>query len=101
CPPRQQIEAPKPLARLHRLDPDRTIFVEQSEKAIAAGAFHNDVVAVANERLLFAHEHAFADRASLVESCERLVPGFEYVEVSDADVPIADAVKSYLFNAQL
>jgi succinylarginine dihydrolase len=29
------------------------------------------------------------------------VPGFEYVEVSDADVPLADAVRSYLFNAQL
>jgi succinylarginine dihydrolase len=100
-PARQHIEASKAIARRHRLDPDRTIFAEQSEKAIAAGAFHNDVVAVANERVLFAHEHAFADRARLVEGCERLVPGFEYVEVSDADVPLADAVKSYLFNAQL
>jgi succinylarginine dihydrolase len=100
-PARQHIEASKAIARRHRLDPDRTIFAEQSEKAIAAGAFHNDVVAVANERVLFAHEHAFADKARLVEGCERLVPGFEYVEVSDADVPLADAVKSYLFNAQL
>ena len=38
------------------------MFVEQSEEAIAAGAFHNDVVAVANEHVLFAHELAFADR---------------------------------------
>jgi succinylarginine dihydrolase len=29
------------------------------------------------------------------------VTGFEYVEVAAADVPLADAVKSYLFNAQL
>jgi succinylarginine dihydrolase len=29
------------------------------------------------------------------------VPGFEYVEVADAEVPLADAVRSYLFNAQL
>ena len=100
-PARQHIEAFKAIARLHRLDPDRTIFVEQSEKAIAAGAFHNDVVAVSNERVLFAHEHAFAEKANLVEACERLVPGFEYVEISDADVPLADAIKSYLFNAQL
>ena len=41
---------------------DRTLFVQQSDEAIAAGAFHNDVVAVANERTLFAHELAFADR---------------------------------------
>ena len=29
------------------------------------------------------------------------MPGFEYVEVADADVPLADAIRSYLFNAQL
>jgi succinylarginine dihydrolase len=100
-PARQHIEASRAIARLHRLSPARTIFVEQSEYAIAAGAFHNDVVAVANQRVLFAHELAFADKDSLVASCGRLVPGFEYVEVPAADVPIADAVKSYLFNAQL
>ena len=77
------------------------MFVEQSEEAIAAGAFHNDVVAVANERVLFAHEKAFADRDALVGACERLVPGFEYVEVADSEVPLADAIRSYLFNAQL
>jgi succinylarginine dihydrolase len=77
------------------------MFVEQSEEAIAAGAFHNDVVAVANEHVLFAHEKAFADRSALVVNCERLVPGFELVEVPDAEVPLADAISSYLFNAQL
>ena len=100
-PARQHLEASKAIARRHRLNPERLIFAEQSEKAIAAGAFHNDVVAVANERVLFAHEHAFADKAAIVAACERLVPGFEYVEVADADVPLADAVRSYLFNAQL
>jgi succinylarginine dihydrolase len=100
-PARQHREASRAIARLHRLDPDRILFVEQSSQAIAAGAFHNDVVAVANERVLFAHELAFADTARLLEACERLVPGFEYVEVAAADVPIADAIKSYLFNAQL
>ena len=100
-PARQHVEASKAIARLHGLDPARTIFVEQSEEAIAAGAFHNDVVAVANERVLFAHEQAFADKQALLSACERLVPGFEYVEVPAADVPLADAVRSYLFNAQL
>jgi succinylarginine dihydrolase len=100
-PARQHIQASKAIARLHRLDPERVVFVEQSEEAIAAGAFHNDVVAVANERVLFAHEHAFSDKAPLIAACERLVPGFEYVEVPDAEVPLADAIRSYLFNAQL
>jgi len=100
-PARQHIEASKAIARLHRLDPERTIFVQQSEEAIAAGAFHNDVVAVANERVLFAHELAFQDRDGVIAACERLLPEFELVEVAAADVPIEDAIRSYLFNAQL
>ena len=100
-PARQHIEASKAIARKHGLDPDRTLFAEQSEEAIAAGAFHNDVVAVANERVLFAHEQAFAAKGDLFAASERLVPGFELVEVPAAEVPLADAVSSYLFNAQL
>lgn len=100
-PARQNLEASKAIARLHRLDPERVIFVEQSEQAIATGAFHNDVVAVANERVLLAHEHAFTDRTSLIAACERQIAGFDYVEVPAAEVPLAEAVRSYLFNAQL
>ncbi len=100
-PARQHFEASKAVARLHRLDPDRTLFAAQSEQAIAAGAFHNDVVAVANGRVLFAHEKAFADRDRLIVDCERRMPGFEYIEVPDAQVSLADAISSYLFNAQL
>jgi succinylarginine dihydrolase len=100
-PARQHVEASKAIARLHRLEPTRTIFAAQSEEAIAAGAFHNDVVAVANGPVLFAHEKAFADRDTLVDELSQKVPGFELVEVPDAEVPLADAVRSYLFNAQL
>jgi succinylarginine dihydrolase len=100
-PARQHIEASKAIARLHRLDPARTLFAAQSEEAIAAGAFHNDVVAVANGPVLFAHEKAFADRNALMEEMTAKVEGFELVEVSDSEVPLADAIRSYLFNAQL
>jgi succinylarginine dihydrolase len=100
-PARQHIEASKAISRIHRLDPERTIFAAQSETAIAAGAFHNDVVAVANGPVLFAHEKAFAERDKLVEQLAAKVPSFELVEVPDGEVPLADAVRSYLFNAQL
>ncbi|MFL6735108.1 MAG: N-succinylarginine dihydrolase [Sphingomicrobium sp.] len=100
-PARQHREASAAIARRHQLNPERTLFVAQSEEAIAAGAFHNDVVAVANGPVLFAHEKAFADRDAFVEECARLVPDFQLVEVADADVPLADAISSYLFNAQL
>jgi succinylarginine dihydrolase len=100
-PARQNIEASKAIARLHGLDPDRTIFAAQSEEAIAAGAFHNDVVAVANGPVLFAHEKAFAARDELIDALGAKMPDFELVEVPAADVPLADAIRSYLFNAQL
>ncbi|HWH17639.1 MAG TPA: N-succinylarginine dihydrolase [Allosphingosinicella sp.] len=100
-PARQHIEASRAVARLHGLDPDRTLFAAQAEEAIAAGAFHNDVVAVANENVLFAHEQAFEDRADLYTSLRRLMPEVEVIEVPASAVSLDDAIKSYLFNAQL
>ncbi len=100
-PARQHVEASKAVARRHALDPARVLFAEQSEQAIAAGAFHNDVVAVANGAVLFAHEQAFADRDALIDALAARVEGFDHVEVAAAEVPLCDAIKSYLFNAQL
>ena len=100
-PARQHREASEAVARAHQLDPARTLFVRQSDVAIAAGAFHNDVVAVANGTVLFTHEHAFADSERVYADLRRLMPGVEIVEVPAARVSLADAVSSYLFNAQL
>ena len=100
-PVRQHEEASRAVARYHRLDPERTLFVCQSEEAIAGGAFHNDVVAVANENVLFAHEQAFENRPTFYAELKRLVPEVEIVEVPAAAVSLEDAIASYLFNAQL
>jgi succinylarginine dihydrolase len=100
-PARQHREASAAIARAHKLDPGRTLFVRQSDEAIAAGAFHNDVVAVANENVLFAHEQAFAERDGFYDDLRRLLPEVEIVEVPASAVSLAEAVSSYLFNAQL
>jgi len=100
-PARQHEQASRAVARRHGLNAERTLFVRQSDAAIAAGAFHNDVVAVADGRVLFAHEQAFADPAALHADLRRLIPDVEIVEVPAASVPLADAIRSYLFNAQL
>jgi succinylarginine dihydrolase len=100
-PARQHRDASEAIARAHGLDAARTLFVEQSAAAIAAGAFHNDVVAVANERVLFAHEHAFADKERFYADLHGLMSDVEIVEVPASRVTLADAVSSYLFNAQL
>jgi succinylarginine dihydrolase len=100
-PARQHREASQAVARAHRLDPAATLFVEQNAEAIAAGAFHNDVVAVANGRVLFAHEHAFADKDRFYAELRERLPEVEIVEVPASRVSLGDAVSSYLFNAQL
>lgn len=100
-PARQHIESSKAIARAHRLDSTKTLFVQQSEVAIAAGAFHNDVVAVANERVLFTHEQAFEYPEQTYADIKRLMPEAEIVIVPADRVSLADAIQSYLFNAQL
>ncbi len=100
-PARQHEQASRAVARLHGLDPARALFVEQNPAAIAAGAFHNDVVAVANERVLFTHELAFADPEGTYAAIRDKLPEAEIVIVPDDRVSLAEAIRSYLFNAQL
>ena len=100
-PARQHEQAARVVARRHGLDPARTLFVEQNPVAIAAGAFHNDVVAVANERMLFTHEQAFADPDGTYAAIRAALPEAEIVVVPAAAVSLTDAIASYLFNAQL
>jgi len=102
-PARQTLEACTAVARSHTLDPARTIFARQAPQAIDAGAFHNDVVAVAHEQVLFHHEDAFADKAALYAEVRAKAQRFEpvFVEVPRARVGLDDAITSYLFNSQL
>jgi succinylarginine dihydrolase len=98
-PARQHFQASAAIGRRHGLE--NALFVRQSDEAIAAGAFHNDVVAVANERVLFAHELAFADKARFFAALRERLPSVEIIEVPTEAVSLQDAIASYLFNAQL
>lgn len=98
-PARQDRRASEAAARLNGVGD--AIFWPQSDAAIQAGAFHNDVVAVANERVLFAHEQAFEDKEALYAELRRRLPEIEIVEVPASAVSLEDAIGSYLFNSQL
>jgi succinylarginine dihydrolase len=98
-PARQHRAASEAIARGHGVK--QALFVRQSDEAIAAGAFHNDVVAVANGRVLFAHEQAFDGREAFYADLRAALPEVEIVEVPAARVSLEDAIRSYLFNAQL
>ncbi|MEM7780643.1 MAG: N-succinylarginine dihydrolase [Pseudomonadota bacterium] len=100
-PARQHEQASRLVARAHGLSPDKCVFIEQNPAAIAAGAFHNDVVAVANECVLFTHAEAFADQQGTYDAIRAVFPELEVVEVASSAVSIEEAIKTYLFNAQL
>jgi succinylarginine dihydrolase len=104
-PARQTSEASQAIARLHGLQVSRTLFVQQNPNIIDQGVFHNDVIAVGNGQVLFYHQEAFVDEASVIEQC-RIALGqvgakFLPIRVDTAQVSVADAVSSYLFNSQL
>ena len=103
-PARQTRLAAESVARTHGLDTKRTVFARQSRRAIEAGAFHNDVVCVGALDTLFFHEAAFEDTAATLEALRRAADGLfdlKPVMVPQAEVPLEDAIRSYLFNSQL
>ena len=100
-PARQHEQASRAVARLHGLGEDNRVFIEQNPDAIEAGAFHNDVVSVANERVLFTHERAFADKQRAYDAIGAAFPALQVVEVPESAVSLEEAIRTYLFNAQL
>ena len=104
-PARQTKLSCEAIARRHGLDPKRVVLIRQSKEAIDAGAFHNDVVCVGSLNTLFFHEKAFeGGPGPAMEAIRRAADGLfepEFVIVREAEVPLADAISSYLFNSQL
>ena len=104
--PRQLREASVRLAAQHELNAeDHCLFPQQSPGAIDGGVFHNDVISVGHENVLLIHERAWVDQRRqldrLREMAAATVGELYVIELSDADLPLADAVSSYLFNSQL
>lgn len=103
-PARQTRLASESIARAHGLDAARVVFARQSRRAIEAGAFHNDVVCVGALDTLFFHEYAFEDTRGTLEALAEAAKGrfaLKPVMVPEAEVPLKDAISSYLFNSQL
>jgi succinylarginine dihydrolase len=102
-PARQTLEASQAIARLHGLKDSHVVFAQQNPQAIDAGVFHNDVIAVGNGNTLFYHEMAFLEEDRVLADLRARLTGteLEAVRVSSDQVPLEDAVASYLFNSQL
>lgn len=101
-PARQTLEASMAIARLHELDPSRVVFAAQNPEAIDQGVFHNDVIAVANESILFLHENAFLNQQKVYALLNQYSnASLNIIEVAHSQLSMEDVVQSYLFNSQL
>ena len=100
-PARQRRAASEAVARNHGLEEGQCLYVQQSQAALDAGAFHNDVVGVANETVLFLHQESFEDRDGALAEIRNAMPDIEIIEAPSKDVSLEDAISSYLFNSQL
>lgn len=104
-PARQTREASEAIARLHGLHADRIVFIQQNPEVIDQGVFHNDVIAVSNQQVLFHHQQAFLNQSqALAEIREKMAvigQDFVAIEVPEQRVTVQDAVSTYLFNSQI
>lgn len=100
-PARQTLEASQAVARVNQVNPKQVIFAQQNPAVIDQGVFHNDVIAVSNQQVLFCHEQAFLHQQDVLGELRAKVPGFIAIEVPASEVSVQDAVQTYLFNSQL
>ena len=105
--PRQLEDASVALAQIHGAGPGvQFLLVKQNPAAIDGGVFHNDVISVGNGNMLLVHELAWDPQWQWSEVFCNLFPTvighpFYCVQITKTGLPLADAVRSYLFNSQL
>ena len=102
-PARQTLEASQAVVRLHGLNDDNVVYVQQNPDLIDQGVFHNDVIAVGNQNVLFYHEQAFYQSSQATNEIQRKFAGSDLhlICVKSDEVSVQDAIKSYLFNTQI
>ncbi len=105
-PARQMLAASERIARQHGIASGRVLFSQQLPAAIDAGVFHNDVIATGNANVLLYHEDAFLGGDAPVAELRalyRAANGTDLIAclVTRSELPLAEAVRSYLFNSQV
>jgi succinylarginine dihydrolase len=102
-PARQTLEASQAVARLHGLKDQNVVYVQQNPDLIDQGVFHNDVIAVGNQNVLFYHEQAFYQSSQAISEIKQKFGADDlyFICVTTDEVSVQDAISSYLFNTQI
>ena len=104
-PSRQDRNASLAILRTHGLRKQAAL-IPQSVAAIRAGVFHNDVICVGHQNLLFVHELAFTEFKLHIEFIEQFFRNqcdgeLRVVIAREDKLPLHEAVQSYIFNSQI
>ena len=105
-PSRQTRLASETIIRRHGLAPQQCVLAQQNSEAIDAGVFHNDVISVGHENLFLIHDRAFENQAAVLKEIQEKYRAIHdsdlcLVSIESAELSLADAVSSYLFNSQI
>lgn len=101
-PARATLDAATSITRLHQVKDGHALFLQQAPNAIDQGAFHNDVVFVANKNVLFYHQLAFSETHTLKELVlEKLNKKVFFIEITEEELSLKEAVATYIFNSQI
>ena len=101
---RQSLIGSKLIARKNCVEDQRVFYLQQSNKAIRYGSFHNDIVSTANENIFIYHEEAFESTQELkviLAKLKKLVPNFKPIKILNSEIDLQTIVSSYLLNSQL
>jgi succinylarginine dihydrolase len=99
---RQSLLASHAVARLHKINENNLLFLQQSPEAIEQGVFHNDVIAMNTTRRMIVHTESFTpiDQHRL-QDFVKTKRYLAYREILPEELSIAEAVETYFFNSQL
>lgn len=104
-PARQTAQANEAICQRHSLKDNCFYNIKQNPKVINLGVFHNDVISVANENVFFYHENAFANNLEIKQLKRKLEDNLQcqlyFLKVTNEELSVDEAVKTYLFNSQL
>lgn len=101
-PARQTRLASTSIMQQHILKDNCGHLLQQSEQAINAGAFHNDVVFVANKNVLFYHDQAYVSWHELQKIISKFFAhNCYFICVTKEQISLEHAIETYLFNSQL
>lgn len=105
-PARQTREAYEVLLRQHGIREAQCVLAQQNPACIDQGVFHNDVIATGHECFFLVHEDAYTDTPRVIHELQEKASSLfgeplSIWTISKEQLSVSEAVRSYLFNAQI